>query len=78
MSNRYQHGMLIRLDQKRRLLDWPIHFQPQCNIDEDLILTTAQLMKSLGLQVSTCSIRTYAMIYAKPFVRRLWDTIMLT
>ncbi|KAG9221839.1 hypothetical protein CCMSSC00406_0005664 [Pleurotus cornucopiae] len=33
----------------------------QCNIDEDLMLTTAQLMKSLGLQVTIMSISTIAM-----------------
>lgn len=30
----------------------------KCNIDEDLIVTTAKLMKSLGLQVNLCVLGT--------------------
>ena len=39
----------------------------QCNINEDLILTTAQLMKSLGLQVSTFFFYSDCHCFTQPY-----------
>lgn len=59
---------MFKIDELTLLLE-------QCNIDEDLMLTTAQLMKSLGLQVYLIFLFTKFDSVANEILR-LQDTTM--